>query len=187
MIYPIYVYGNSVLRKKAQKISKDFEDLDLLVEDMFKTMDSSEGVGLAAPQVGMDIQLFVINATDIDVEDEEFVEGFKQAFINPVVLEESGKEWAFNEGCLSIPGVREDVNRKGTVRIQYYDLEWNFHDEVLDGIKARIVQHEYDHLQGVMFVDRVSPLRKRLLSARLTAISKGKVETDYKIKIPHKK
>ncbi len=187
MIYPVYVYGTSVLRKKAKEIDKNYENLDKLIEDMFETMKHAEGVGLAAPQIGKAIRLFIVDAADIDEEDEEYVEDFKKAFINPVILEQSGDEWSFNEGCLSIPNIREDVNRKESVRIQYYDPEWNFHDERYDGIKARIVQHESDHLDGIMFVDRINPLRKRLLKGQLSAISKGKVDVDYKIKIPRKK
>ena len=187
MIYPVYVYGTSVLRKKAKEIDKNYEDLDKLIEDMFETMKHADGVGLAAPQIGKAIRLFIVDATDIDEEDEEYVEDFKKAFINPIILERSGDEWSFNEGCLSIPNIREDVNRKEKIRIQYYDPEWNFHDEEYDGIRARIVQHECDHLDGVMFVDKINPLRKRLLKGQLSAISKGKVDVDYKIKIPRKK
>ncbi|MCF8380035.1 MAG: peptide deformylase [Bacteroidales bacterium] len=182
MIYPVYMYGTSVLRKKAQEIDKNYKELGVFIEDMFETMKKAEGVGLAAPQVGKSIRLFVIDASDIDHDDEEYVEDFKKVFINPIIVEESGKEWVFNEGCLSIPDVREDVSRQEKVRIQYYDQEWNFYDEEYDGIKARIIQHEYDHLEGIMFVDKISPLRKKLLKARLTAISKGKVDIDYKIK-----
>ena len=187
MIYPVYVYGTSVLRKKAKEIDEDYEGLDKLIEDMFETMKHAEGVGLAAPQIGKSVRLFIVDAADIDEEDEEFVADFKKTFINPVILEESGEEWSFNEGCLSIPNVREDVSRQEKIRIQYYDPEWNFHDEEYDGIKARILQHEYDHLDGIMFVDKISPLRKRLLKGTLTAISKAKVDVDYKIKIAGKK
>jgi len=187
MIYPVYVYGTSVLRKKAKEIDKNYDDLDKLIEDMYETMKHAEGVGLAAPQIGKALRLFIVDAADIDKEDEEYVEDFKKTFINPVILEQSGDEWTFNEGCLSIPNIREDVNRKEKIRIQYYDPEWNFHDEKYDGIKARIVQHEYDHLDGVMFVDKINPLRKRLLKGQLSAISKGKVDVDYKIKFPRKK
>lgn len=182
MIYPVYMYGTSVLRKKAQEIDKDYKDLDIFIEGMFETMKKAEGVGLAAPQVGKSIRIFIIDASDIDHEDEEYVEDFKKVFINPVIIEESGDEWVFNEGCLSIPEIREDVSRHEKVRIQYYDQEWNFFDEEYDGIRARIIQHEYDHLEGKMFVDKVSPLRKKLLKGKLTAISKGKVDIDYKIK-----
>ena len=182
MIYPVYVYGTSVLRKKAQEIDKNFEGLDIFIEEMFETMKTAEGVGLAAPQIGESLRLFIIDASDIDSEDEEYVKDFRKVFINPVILEESGDEWIFNEGCLSIPDIREDVSRLDKIRIQYYDQEWNFYDEEYDGIRARIIQHEYDHLDGIMFVDKISPLRKRLLKAKLSAISKGKIDIHYKIK-----
>ena len=182
MIYPIYVYGSSVLRKKASDIPRDYEGLDQLVDDMFETMHFSEGVGLAAPQIGKSLRLFVIDASQSDDEDNEGLADFVKAFINPVILEETGERWSFNEGCLSIPGVREDVERNERVRIQYYDRDWNFHDEVYEGVKARIIQHEYDHLEGIMFVDKINPLRRRLITARLNAISKGRIEVDYKIK-----
>ena len=186
MIYPIYVYGTSVLRKKAQEIPKDYEGLEQLVEDMFETMTVSEGVGLAAPQIGKSLRVFVVDTTQIEYneeEDDEDISDFKQAFINPEIIEETGEEWTSNEGCLSIPGIREDVERKERLRIQYYDPQFNFHDEVYEGIKARIIQHEYDHLMGVLFVDKINPLRKRLIKGKLNAISKGKVDTTYKIKI----
>ena len=149
-------------------------------------MQSAEGVGLAAPKIGKSLRLFVVDASEVDEEDEEFVQDFKKVFVNPKIVEEKGDEWAFNEGCLSIPDIREDVNRLGKIRIQYYDTDWNYFDEEYDGIRARIIQHEYDHLEGIMFVDKLNPLRKRLLNGKLTAISKGKVPTDYRIKFPSK-
>ncbi len=187
MVYPIYVYGSSVLRKKARDIEKDFEGLNQLIDDMFETMEASEGVGLAAPQIGKSLRLFVVDAAQADEEDEEYVENFRQEFINPKIIEEAGNPWVFNEGCLSIPEIREDVSRKEKLRIQYYDRNWNFHDEEYEGIQARIIQHEYDHLEGILFVDKLNPLRKRLLNSRLAAISKGKVDTSYKIVYPSKK
>lgn len=184
MIYPVYVYGTSVLRKKAKEIPRDYPGLQELVNDMFETMYLAEGVGLAAPQIGKSIRLFVIDATAVEEEDEEFVDGFKKIFINPVISEEEGQEWTFNEGCLSIPLIREDVDRKPEIRIQYFDENWEFYDEKYDGVRARIIQHEYDHLEGILFVDKINPLRKRLLNGRLNAITKGKVDVDYKIKTP---
>lgn len=186
MIYPIYVYGTSVLRKKTREIPRDYEGLGQLVADMFETMYHAEGVGLAAPQIGKSLRLFIIDATTGEEDDEEYIEDFKKAFINPKIIEENGEEWLFNEGCLSIPQIREDVQRKPKVRIQYYDENWEFYDETYDGVKARIIQHEYDHLEGVLFVDKINPLRKRLLNGRLKAISKGKIDIDYKIKTPGK-
>lgn len=186
MIYPVYVYGTSILRKVAKEIPKDYPGLQELISDMFETMYHAEGVGLAAPQIGKSIRLFVIDATAVEEEDEEFINDFKKVFINPIIVEEAGEEWAFNEGCLSIPLIREDVNRKPELRIQYYDENWEYHDEKYEGVKARIIQHEYDHLEGILFVDKINPLRRRLLNGKLNAITKGKVDIDYKIKTPSK-
>lgn len=192
MIYPIYVYGTSILRKKTSNINKDFRGLGQLIEDMYETMRFSEGVGLAAPQIGLAIRLFVIDATGTGKEEEGFDENdedltdFKKTFINPKITRYWGETWTFNEGCLSIPELREDVDRPEKVKIQYYDADFNFHDEEYDGVRARIIQHEYDHLEGILFVDKISPLRKRLIAGKLSAISKGKVDIHYKIKIPNK-
>ncbi len=182
MIYPIYVYGTPVLRKKAKEIPRDFEGLDELIDSMFETMTYSEGVGLAAPQIGMSLRLFVIDATQVEEDDEEYFPDFKKEFINPVLLDESGNNWLFNEGCLSLPSIREDVDRPEKVRIHYFDRNWEEHEEVYDGIRARIIQHEYDHLEGILFIDKINPLRKRLLGGKLRSISKGNVDVDYKIK-----
>jgi peptide deformylase len=192
MIYPIYVYGTPVLRKKTVEIGRDYPDLQKLITDMYETMKYSEGVGLAAPQIGLAIRLFVVDATGSGKEEEGFDEDdedlsdFKKAFINPKITKYWGDVWTFNEGCLSIPDLREDVDRPEKVRIQYYDEAFNFHDEEFDGVRARIIQHEYDHLEGIMFVDKINPLRKRLVTGRLNAISKGKVDVHYKIKIANK-
>jgi peptide deformylase len=188
MIYPIYVYGTSVLRKKAIEIDQNYPELSKLIMDMFETMKFSEGVGLAAPQIGLSIRLFVVDATgsgpeEEGIETEEDLSDFRKVFINPKIMKFSGEPWTFNEGCLSIPDLREDVDRPEKVRIQYHDEAFNLHDEVFDGVKARIIQHEYDHLEGVLFVDKINPLRKRLISGRLNAISLGKVDTHYRIKI----
>lgn len=182
MIYPIYVYGSPVLRKKAMEIPEDYENLGQLVDDMFETMGHSEGVGLAAPQIGLSLRMFVIDATQVEEDDEEYVPNFKKAFINPVLLDEKGDKLSYNEGCLSIPNIREDVYRPEKVRIRFYDRDWNLHDEEYDGIRARIIQHEYDHLEGILFIDKINPLRKRMLTGKLNAISKGRVDVDYKIK-----
>ena len=182
MVYPIYVYGTSVLRKKAKEIPRDFADLGVFIDNMFETMKVSEGIGLAAPQVGKSLRLFIVDATEIEDEEGEDLANFKIAFVNPRIVEESGERWSFNEGCLSIPGIREEVEREERVRIQYYDRDWNFHDEVYEGVKARVIQHEYDHLEGILFIDKINPLRRRLISSKLSAISKGNIEVDYKIK-----
>jgi peptide deformylase len=180
MILPITVYGNPILRKVAEPIDRNYKDLDKLVADMFETMYKAEGVGLAAPQVNKSIRLIVIDATPFS-EDEPDLHDFKKVIINPSIVEFMGEEEAFNEGCLSLPGVREDVVRPSKIHIVYFDEHFNKCDEVWGGIKARIVQHEYDHLEGKVFVDRIQPLRKRLINGKLSAISKGKTIPDYKI------
>ena len=181
MVYPIYVYGTSVLRKKAKEIPRDFKDLGEFIDNMFETMKVSEGIGLAAPQVGKSLRLFVVDATEMEDEEGEDLADFRIAFVNPSIVEETGERWSFNEGCLSIPSIREEVEREERVRIQYYDRDWNFHDEIYTGIKARIIQHEYDHLEGILFVDKINPLRRRLINGKLQSIAKGKIDTDYKI------
>ncbi len=183
MTYPVYVYGSPVLRKVAGPVEEDMNGLSRLIEDMFETMYKSDGVGLAAPQVGISKRIFVIDASPMAEENPE-LEGFKKAFINPVILYREGDEWPFNEGCLSIPNIREDVNRPSDIEIEYYDENFKFYREKFDGIKARIIQHEYDHLEGILFVDRINPLKKRILRGKLNAISKGKVDISYKIKFP---
>jgi peptide deformylase len=183
MILPIYVYGSPVLRKVAEDIDKDYPGLQQIISDMFDTMYKSDGVGLAAPQVGKSIRLFVIDGSPFD-EDDSSMTDFKKVFINAHITERDGEEVSFSEGCLSLPNLREDVMRPSGVRIQYYDENWQFHDDHFDGLKARIVQHEYDHLEGVLFVDKISALKRKLLNGKLLAITKGKVDVSYKIKIP---
>ncbi|HPF63582.1 peptide deformylase [Lentimicrobium sp.] len=183
MIMPIVAYGHPTLRKKAEVIDKDYPDLQQFIADMFETMYASNGVGLAAPQVNRSIRLFVIDATPY-AEDFPGETNLKRVFINPRVVEERGEEWSFNEGCLSIPDIREDVLRKTELRIQYYDEQFNYHDEVISGVLARVMQHEYDHLEGVLFVDRINPLRKIMLKRKLTDITKGLVKTDYRMIFP---
>lgn len=183
MILPIYVIGTTVLRKVAEEITPDYEGLEQLLKDMEETMYHSDGVGLAAPQIGKSIRVFIIDASPMD-EDDESLKDFKKVFINPKIIEFRGERTLFNEGCLSIPTIREDVERESEIRIQYYDENFKFHDEVFDGIKARIIQHEYDHLEGILFTDRLNPLKKRLLKGKLTSVSKGKVDVNYRIKTP---
>ncbi len=184
MTYPIYVYGHPVLRKVAEEIGRDYPDLDRFIEDMFETMYKSDGLGLAAPQVGKSIRLFVIDGEPL-AEDHPEMKEFKQAFINPQVIERKGAMVPMNEGCLSLPGLHEEVDRESEIRIQYYDQQWNFHDEVYTGYKARVVLHEYDHLDGILFPDRLSPLRRRLLRGKLNDISKGKFEATYHTVLPN--
>jgi len=186
MTYPIVVYGHPVLRKVAVEINKDYTELNQLIEDLFETMYHSEGLGLAAPQIGKSIRIFVIDGKPA-AEDEPSLAEFKRTFINAKISERCGELQPMNEGCLSIPNLREEVMRESHIRISYFDENWQFHDEVFDGYKARIIQHEYDHLDGILFTDKVSPLRRRLLKSKLTAISKGKFEADYKTILPGQK
>jgi peptide deformylase len=179
MTYPIVIYGHPVLRKVAVEIKEDYPGLNQLVEDLFETMYYSEGMGLAAPQIGKSIRIFVIDAKPVAEDDPSLAE-FRKVFINAKISERCGELQPMNEGCLSIPNLREEVMRESHIRISYYDENWEHHDEVFDGYKARIIQHEYDHTEGILFTDKVSPLRRRLLKSKLVAISKGKFEASYK-------
>lgn len=189
MILPIRAYGDPVLRQKAVDIDKDYKNLNQLIENMFDTMADAYGVGLAAPQIGLAIRLFVIDLTPF-AEDEEYEEvseelkTFRKVFINAKILEKKGEEWKFNEGCLSIPGVREDVSRPETILIEYFDENFKKHKEEFSDIRARVIQHEYDHIEGVMFTDYLSPFKKKLVQNKLKNISKGKVKADYKMQFP---
>ena len=190
MILPIVAYGDAVLRKKAKDINKDYPKLNEVIENMFETMYNALGVGLAAPQVGLPIRLFVIDTTpfaddeDLTKEEQDQLNGFKKVFINAKILEESGKEWSFNEGCLSIPDIREDVTREETIKIEYFDENFEKHTEEFDGLIARVIQHEYDHIEGILFTDKLSSLKKRLLKGKLSNISKGKIKVDYRMRFP---
>lgn len=195
MILPIVAYGDPVLKKIAIEIDQSYSDLHQLIENMFETMYKAKGVGLAAPQIGKSIRLFIVDGSPFAEEDEEEeldprAEGilnFKKTFINPIITSETGDEWAFNEGCLSIPKIREDVYRQEIIQISYYDENWEYHEETFSGYAARIIQHEYDHIEGVLFTDHLSVLKRKLLQKRLTNISKGIVDIDYKMKFPVKK
>ncbi|MBY8963934.1 peptide deformylase [Flavobacterium sp. D11R37] len=193
MILPIVGYGDPVLRKKGEEISKDYPDLKKVIADMYETMYNAYGVGLAAPQVGLAIRLFIVDTQpfsedeDLSMEEQEKLSKFKRTFINPVITKEEGEEWGFNEGCLSIPEVREDVYRKETLTIEYFDEDFNKHTEVHDGIIARVIQHEYDHIEGILFTDKISPLKKRLIQKKLQNIMEGKTRPDYKMKFVAKK
>jgi len=177
MKLPIVAYGDPVLKKVCVEIDETYPDLQQLISNMFDTMYNASGVGLAAPQIGLPIRLFIVD-TKAD-EDEEV---FKKVFINAEILEETGEPWAFNEGCLSIPEVREDVMRKPNILIRYYDEHWKLHEEKVNGFAARVIQHEYDHIEGKLFTDKLSLLRKQLLKSKLDAISRGNVQTDYKMR-----
>lgn len=188
MILPIVAYGDPILKQEAEEITKDYKDLDKLIDNMFETMYSASGVGLAAPQIGKSIRLFIVDASPFgeDEEDPESikVKDFKEVFINAEIINSEGEEWAFQEGCLSIPNIREDVYREPSIRIKYYDRDWNYHEKDFDGYAARIIQHEYDHIEGVLFTDLLNPLKKRMLKGKLQDITKGNVDVNYKMKFP---
>lgn len=179
MILPIYTYGHDVLRKKATPIDANYSALKDLLDNMFETMYASNGIGLAAPQIGLPIRLFIVDISKWEEAKPHFI---KQVFINAEVIEEWDKPWKFEEGCLSIPGIRENVNRHEKVRIRYQDEHFKTHEKVFDGMAARVIQHEYDHIEGVLFTDKINPLRKKFLQNRLKSMSKGDVSADYKIK-----
>ena len=190
MILPIVAYGDPVLKKRATEINENYADLKLLITNMYETMYGAYGVGLAAPQIGLSVRLFLVDTAPF-AEDDSYSEAerkalksFKKTFINPEILEETGEEWAFNEGCLSIPNVREDVLRKPQIKIRYQDENFETHTEEFDGLIARVIQHEYDHIEGVLFTDKVSSLKKRLLKSKLASISKGKISVDYRMRFP---
>lgn len=181
MVLPIVAYGDPILKKVAVEISKDFKDLDILIKNMFETMYKSHGVGLAAPQIGQSIRLFIVD-TNPFADDYPDAKEFTQVFINPEIIEENGTNWIFNEGCLSIPGIREDVSRKPNLKIRYYDENWNEFEKEFSGIIARVIQHEYDHIEGKLFIEHISTLKKTLIKGKLTDISKGKVDVEYKMR-----
>lgn len=185
MIYPIVAYGDAVLRRQAERIDANYPGLEQLVADMFETMEHADGCGLAAPQIGLSISLVVVDATPFAGEDPHAA-GFRKALLNPEIYQEEGDVWYFNEGCLSFPGLHEDVPRASVIHIRYMDPDGTEHDEVWDGYVARVVQHECDHLNGKVFVDRLSPMRKMMLKRKLENISKGDVRVDYKMKFPVK-
>jgi peptide deformylase len=193
MILPIVAYGDPVLRKMGKEIDQDYPNLKELIANMKETMYNASGVGLAAPQIGKAIRLFVIDASpfaeDDNLEEEEkaTLKNFVRVYINPKILNEEGEEWTFNEGCLSIPDVREDVTRKSKVTLAYQDEDFTTQTEVLDGLAARVFQHEYDHIEGVLFTDKVSSLKKRLIKRKLENISKGKIRADYRMRFPNLK
>jgi peptide deformylase len=191
MILPIVAYGNPVLRKVADDITKDYPNLSKLIEDMWETMYASSGVGLAAPQINKDIRLFVVDSLQMfnSMKDDEKAEypgdeGVKAVFINAHVTELEGEEWSYNEGCLSIPKIREDIYRQETVTISYYDENFQPWVQTFSGLSARVILHEYDHLEGKLFIDHISPLKRKLIKGKLNDISRGKVKVDYKMSFP---
>ena len=196
MVLPIVVYGDPVLRKVGVDIDKNYEGLDQLIKDMFETMYKAKGVGLAAPQIGKAIRLFIVDThpfaevDEDDEDDDEFtpeqrkeLQAFKKVFINARILNEDGAEWKFSEGCLSIPKIREDVSRKPDIEIEYYDEKFKKHVEKYDGVIARVIQHEYDHIDGKLFTDKISPFKRKMISGKLNDIASGKISADYKIKV----
>lgn len=190
MILPIVAYGDPVLKKKAKEIDKDYPKLKELIDNMWDTMYNAYGVGLAAPQVGLPIRLFLIDPApfaedeELDEAEQEELKNMRKVFINPQIIEEEGEEWAFSEGCLSIPEVREDVFRQPDITIEYYDENFEKHTEKYSGLAARVIQHEYDHIEGILFTDKLSSLKKRLIKSKLTNISKGKINVEYKMRFP---
>lgn len=193
MILPIIAYGDPVLRKVGKDIEENQPKLNELIDNMWETMYNAHGVGLAAPQIGLPVRLFLVDTTpfaddeELSEEEQDALSGFKQVFINAKMEEEVGEDWVFNEGCLSIPDIREDVTRKDTITISYQDENFKNHKETFDGILARVIQHEYDHIEGVLFTDKISTLKKRMLKGRLSDISKGKINIDYRMRFPNVK
>ncbi len=181
MILPIYAYGQPVLRKVAESIDQDYEGLEQLLADMWETMYHAQGVGLAAPQIGRAIRIFLVDTVQIQEEGKED-EGIKQVFINAQKIEEAGEPWAYEEGCLSIPDVRGDVKRPAQLKIKYYDENFQEHTKVFNGVNARVIQHEYDHIDGILFTEHLKPLKRRLVKRKLENIKKGKIAPDYKMK-----
>lgn len=193
MILPIVAYGDPVLRKVCSEIDSDYPELPTLISNMWETMYNANGVGLAAPQIGRPIRLFLVDTSpfaedeDLSSEERKKLEGFKKVFINARIESETGSKWAFNEGCLSIPDIREDVNRHPEIKVSYLDADFKPHSEVFDGLLARVIQHEYDHIEGILFTDKISSLKRRLLKGKLGNISKGKISVDYKMRFPAQK
>ncbi len=191
MILPVVAYGDPVLRKICTEIDKDYPNLSELIENMNETMHNANGVGLAAPQIGKTIRLFIADASpfaesdELEDEEREFLKDYKRVFINPKFITEKGEEWAFSEGCLSIPKINEDVFRKEIINIEYFDENFKRKTETLNGLAARIFQHEFDHIEGILFTDKLSSLKKRLLKKKLENISKGKIDVNYRMKFPN--
>lgn len=186
MILPVYAYGDPVLRKEGDEIAPEYPNLKRLIADMFETMYASNGVGLAAPQIGLPIRLFVVDGSPF-VEDDAQLANFKRVFINAYIVDEEGDQWEFEEGCLSIPHVREKVKRHEKITVEYQDENFVSKTESFDGLAARIIQHEHDHTDGILFIDHVNQFRRRLIAGKLNDISKGKVNTDYRMRFPKKR
>jgi peptide deformylase len=182
MVLPVYIYGSPVLRKVAREVEQNENGLDQFIQNLWDTMHHSDGIGLAAPQIGKSLQIFVVDGTPLE-NDDPSLKDFKMTFINPEIVERFGDDKTYEEGCLSIPEIREEIVRPEKIVIRYYDADFNFHEDEFGGFGARIIQHEYDHLQGILFTDRVAPLKKRILKGKLNAISKGKFDVKYKVRV----
>lgn len=182
MILPVTLYGDPVLKKRAEDISADYPSMQELIKNMWQTMYAASGIGLAAPQVGLSIRLFVVDTQQLAEKRDENFKGIKKVFINPQILEETGEEWKYEEGCLSIPGIREDVFRQPKLTIRYLDETFNELTESFDELNARVIQHEYDHIEGILFTDKLKPLKRKLLIPRLNKIARGEVDVDYRVK-----
>lgn len=182
MILPVTLYGDPVLKRKADEISASYTDLQSIIKNMWQTMYNASGVGIAAPQVGLSIRLFVVDTIQLNEKKKSNFQGIKKVFINPTILSETGDEWKYEEGCLSIPGIREDVFRNQTIKIHYFDEKFNEITEEYDDINARVIQHEYDHIEGVLFTDKLKPLKRKLLLPKLNKIARGEVDVDYRVK-----
>ncbi|HUR30072.1 MAG TPA: peptide deformylase [Saprospiraceae bacterium] len=178
MILPIFAYGQPVLRKKATPITRDYPNLNQLIDDMYETMYSAKGVGLAAPQIGKDIRLFIVDSIQLDKKNETAT-GIKKVFINAEILEESGDPWLYEEGCLSIPDLHAEIERNPTIKLKYVDLDWNEHIDTYEKINARVIQHEHDHIEGILFIDRMKPLKRRLINGKLEKIKKGDIDVSH--------
>lgn len=198
MIYPIYGYGHGVLKQEAQDIPDDYQGLDQLIADMFETMYAAHGVGLAGPQIGLPLRIFVVDSTQMEDTPEEaeekrrngetpFTQGIKKAFINPIILEESGEIWPYEEGCLSIPDITGEVERPERLVIEYYNEQMELVEETYDAMNARVIQHEYDHIEGILFTDHLKPLKRRLIKRKLDNIKRGKVRVNYKMRFVDEK
>lgn len=182
MILPIYAIGHPVLKKMGEPIDKDYPDLKELIENMWETMYNAEGIGLAAPQIGLPIRLFVIDTAQYEEDDDIDVEGIKQVFINAQIIEEGGKLWDYEEGCLSIPDVRGDVKRHAQIKLRYQDENFEVHERVFNGLIARVIQHEYDHTDGILFTELLKPLKKRRVRRRIEKIKKGDISPSYRMR-----
>ena len=188
MLLPIIAYGHPVLKRKAEVINKDYPKLLELIDNMFETMYNANGVGIAAPQIGLSIRLFIVDTSpfsedeSLNDKDKSELKSFKKIFINPEILDETGDDWSFEEGCLSIPNIRESISRQESIKIQYFDENFNKHIESYEGLLARVIQHEYDHIEGILFTDKLSSFKKQLLKKKLLKISSGKLSFDYEMK-----